>query len=312
MLQRVLRPIDRSLRETRSGSIALSLSRVHIAFTIVRVESGNRPNKEPTGRADPTILPARLAEALGLPAPSSDLVDITISVRRKADDASGQPASSYTADTLQRVASLLEDLDADQRAIDSPTHLAMSAGAENQSLEQIDEGSKISGLKGKVTYGSVIATLSLFGQLGGYTLHDALAAGERQSTPPPAQHGHRADNRILSKTWEPPPVVGTKFFFRAPESKPLKMPDIGVGWDQRDTRYIKGLIKISVNGSEVKWGDEGEHSDTVEEASASRTAADDPDQSRPSDLPPDVEVKVTLPDGTEIAAEVPVSILPNR
>jgi len=201
---------------------------------------------------------------------------------------------------------LLEDLDADQRATANPTHLAASAGAENQGLEQIAEGSKISGLKGKVTYGSVIAALGLCGQFGGYTLHDALAAGERPSALPPAQHGHRANG--LGKL-----PSGTEFFFRVPASKPLKTSDIKPlkSWDQVDTRDL-GPIKLFVNGSEVKWGDEGEHSDAVEEDSAGRSATDDPDQGQPSDLLPDVAVKVTLPDGTEIAADVPVSVLPNR
>lgn len=130
-----------------------------------------------------------------------------------------------------------------------------------------------------MTYGSVIAALGLCGQFGGYTLHDALAAGERPSALPPAQHGHRAND--LGKL-----PSGTEFFFRVPASKPLK------SWDQVDTRDL-GPIQLFVNGSEVKWGDEGEHSDAVEEDSAGRSAADDPDQGRPSDLLPDVAVKVT-------------------
>lgn len=256
------------------------------------MESRNRPR-----RAGPTTHPVRLAEALGPAVQSSDLVDITISFRRRADDASGQPASSYTADPLQQIAALLEDLDADQRATVGPTRLAASAGAENQALEQTAEGSKISGLKGKVTYGSVIAALGLCGQFGGYTLHDALAAGERPSALPPAQHGHRAND--LGKL-----PSGTELL-QVGAIKPLK------SWDQVDTRDL-GPIKLFVNGSEMKWGDEGEHSDAVEEDRAGRSGTDDPGQGRPSDLPPEVEVKVTLPDGTEIAADVPPSVLPNR
>ena len=141
-----------------------------------------------------------------------------------------------------------------------------------------------------MTYGSAIATLSLIGQVGGYSLHDVRAADEGPSSPPPAQHGHRADSRILSKPWEPASGITIDHSM---------VPKL-------DTEDL-GLIKIFVNGSEVKWVDEGKYSSADEEAGASRAATDDPDQAQHSDLPPDVKVKIILPDGTEIAADVPMS-----